>query len=129
MKDPLFEVARADGRFSVEAFRFLYESLDDALRLAGKHEAEGPERHVTGQEVLEGMRALAQRAFGPLAAEVWRSWGIHSSLDWGRIVFLLVDAELLARRDEDTIDDFRKGFDFDRVFVEEYSVPLPADLV
>lgn len=128
MNDPLFEVARRDGRFSVEAFRFLYESLELAVQLAGKEAVEGPARHVTGQEVLEGMRVHALRSFGPLAAEVWRSWGVHSSLDWGRIVFLLVDAELLARRDEDSIDDFREGFDFDHAFVEQYQVPLPSDL-
>ncbi len=40
---------------------------------------------------------------------------------------MLVDAGLLARREEDSIDDFRKGFDFDRVFVEEYVVPIPAE--
>jgi len=128
MKDPLIEVATTDGRFSVEAFRFLFESLDDAVKLAGKVGAEGPERHVSGQDVLRGLRVHSQRVFGPLAAEVWRSWGVHSSLDWGRIVFLLVDTGLLARRDEDTIDDFRKGFDFDRAFVDEYIVPLPAEL-
>jgi len=128
MNDPLLEVARADGRFSVEAFRFLFESLDDAVKLAGKQNAEGLERHVTGQEVLLGMRAHAQRAFGPLAAEVWRSWGLRTSLDWGRIVFLLVDAGLLARREEDSIDDFRTGFDFEHAFVEQYEVTIPKDL-
>lgn len=127
MNDPLFEVATKDGRFSVEAYRFLFEALEDAVQLAGKQGAEGLERHVTGQEVLTGMRVFAERVFGPLSAEVWRSWGVHSSLDWGRIVFLLVDAGLLARREEDSIDDFRKGFDFDRVFVEEYVVPIPAE--
>ncbi len=128
MKDPLLEVASKDGRYSIEAFRFLFEALEDSIQLAGKAQAEGPERHVTGQEVLAGMRSLAERAFGPLSAEVWRSWGIHSSLDWGRIVFLLVDAGLLARREEDSIEDFREGFDFDRVFVEEYVIPMPAEI-
>lgn len=128
MKDPLLAVATRDGRYSIEAFRFLYESLDEAIKLAGKAEAEGTERHVSGQEVLAGMRAMALKTFGPLAGDVWRSWGVHSSLDWGRIVFLLVDAGLLARQDEDTIEDFREGFDFDAAFVNQYEVPLPSEL-
>lgn len=128
MKDPIMEVARIDGRFSVEAYRFFFESLDEAINLAGKQAAEGLERHVTGQEVLAGLRASAEQAFGPLAAEVWRSWGIHTSLDWGRIVFILVDASLLGRRDEDSLEDFRQGFDFDQVFKHQYIVPIPKNL-
>jgi len=128
MKDPLLDVATRDGRFSLEAYRFLYESLDEALRLAGKLDAEGPDRHVTGQEVLAGMRSMAAKSFGPLAGEVWRSWGVRESMDWGRIVFLLVDAGLLARQEGDSIEDFREGFDFDAAFVDSYEVPLPSEL-
>jgi uncharacterized repeat protein (TIGR04138 family) len=128
MQNALLELASRDGRFSVEAFRFLFESLEDATRLAGKNGAEGLERHVTGQEVLHGMRANAERSFGPLAAQVWRSWGVNGSMDWSRIVFLMVENGLLARRDEDSIDDFRDGFDFDATFVEDYSIPIPSSL-
>jgi len=128
MNDAFQELAVLDGRFSVEAFRFLYESLEEALRLAGKEDADGIDRHLTGQEVLTGMRSMAGRMFGPMAAQVWRTWGVAESMEWGRIVFLLVDKGLLSRREEDSIEDFREGFDFDCVFVENYSVALPADL-
>ena len=99
--------------------------MSQAVRLAGKEEAEGVERHVTGQELLAGLREHAAAAFGPLAAQVWRSWGIRESLDWGRIVFLLVDANLLKRQESDTLDDFRAGFDFDDVFVRAYRPLVP----
>ena len=125
MSDPLRQLALRDGRYSPEAYRFLFESLDYAVRLAGKDEAEGAARHVTGQEVLCGMRAYAKDVFGPLAAHVWRSWGVSDTLDWGRIVFLLVDEGMLKRQEGDSIDDFRRGFDFDQVFVEEYRPELP----
>ena len=128
MSDPLRQVALRDGRYSPEAFRFLFESLDTALRLAGKAEAEGGDRHVTGQEVLAGMRENASESFGPLAAHVWRSWGVKETLDWGRIVFLLVDEGLLKRQDEDRIEDFAQGFDFDEAFVEQYRASLPESL-
>jgi uncharacterized repeat protein (TIGR04138 family) len=80
---------------------------------------------VTGQEVLAGMRAHAKQLFGPLAAAVWRSWGVQQTLDWGHIVFLLVENGLLNRQETDSVEDFRKGFDFDEVFVHQYRVPLP----
>lgn len=117
-------LALKDGRYSPEAFRFLYEALPSAIRLAGKEKAEVAERHVTGQEVVAGLRALATQNFGPLAAAVWRSWGVRETLDWGRIVFLLVENGHLNRQESDTIEDFRTGFDFDDVFVHQYRVPL-----
>lgn len=125
MTDPLRELARSSGRYAPEAFQFVFESLEHAVRLARREHAEGAERHVSGQELLAGMRENATRLFGPLAAQVWRSWGVHESLDWGRIVFLLVDAGLLNRQEHDTLDDFRAGFDFDQVFVREYRPALP----
>jgi uncharacterized repeat protein (TIGR04138 family) len=128
MNDPLRKLALSDGRYSPEALRFLLESLDHAVKLAGKENAEGLARHVTGQEVLSGMRSYASELFGPLAAHVWRSWGVKSTLDWGRIVFLLVDAGLLKRQDTDTIQDFQDGFDFDEAFVKSYKPELPPTI-
>jgi len=55
MNDPLRKLAQSDGRYSPEALRFLLESLDHAVRLAGKENAEGTARHVTGQELLAGV--------------------------------------------------------------------------
>jgi uncharacterized repeat protein (TIGR04138 family) len=125
MKETLRVLARKDGRYAPEAFGFLSEALDYAVRLAGKDTAKGAERHISGQEVLAGLKACAREQFGPLAAHVWRAWGIRDTIDWGNIVFLLVDEGLLRRQSEDTIDDFRPSFDFDREFVEDYRPELP----
>ena len=74
------------------------------------------------------MRVHASRLFGPLAAQVWRTWGVHSTTDWGRIVFNLVDSELLRRQESDSIEDFRDGYDFEEVFVQSYRPALPVEL-
>jgi len=129
LSDPIRKLALKDGRYAPEAFTFLYESLDHALRLAGREEAQGPERHVSGQELLAGMRVYAVELFGPLAGEVWRRWGVRETIDWGRIVFLLVDAGLLNRQDEDKIEDFKDGFDFDEAFVKRYKPKLPSEVL
>ena len=123
--DWMREIARKDGRYAPEAFRFLVESLSYAIQLAGKEHAEGPARHVTGQELLAGMRAFGTELFGPLAAQVWRSWGVHTTLDWGNMVFRMVEEEKLSRNEEDSIEDFRDGFDFDEAFVRDYRPVLP----
>lgn len=124
-QERLRKLALQDGRYSPEAYRFLYESLEHALRLTGREAAEGADRHVSGREVLEGMRACALSQFGPLSAHVWRSWGIRETLDWGRIVFLLVEHNLLKRQDGDTIEDFADNFDFDSVFERSYRPQVP----
>lgn len=128
MSDPLRKLALKDGRYAPEAFKFLFDSLDHAVKLAGREQKEGPERHVTGQELLAGMRQHAIEQFGPLAGQVWRAWGIRDTLDWGRIVFLLVDEGLLNRQETDSIEDFRAGFDFDEAFVRAYRPQLPPEL-
>ena len=125
MNEALRKLALSDGRYSPEAFRFLYESLEHALRLAGREHAEGVERHVSGQEVLAGMRACALEQFGPLAAQVWRAWGVKETLDWGRIVFLLVEHGMLKRQDGDKLEDFSDNFDFDRAFELGYRPQVP----
>lgn len=129
MSDPLRKLALKDGRYAPEAFQFLYESLDHAVKLAGRATAEGTERHVSGQELLAGMRVHALEAFGPLAGHVWRAWGVHETLDWGRIVFLLVEEGLLNRQDADSIEDFRDGFDFDASFQRGYRTQLEPDVL
>ena len=128
MSDPLRKLALKDGRFAPEAFAFLFESLDHAVKLAGRENAEGTGRHVSGQELLAGLRQHAQEAFGPLAAAVWRAWGVHEALDWGRIVFLLVDSGMLNRQDEDRLEDFKHEFDFDEAFARHYRPKLPLEL-
>ena len=125
MNEELRKLALQDGRYSPEAFRFLYESLEHALRLTGREQAEGVDRHVSGHEVLMGMRACALQQFGPLAAHVWRSWGVKETLDWGRIVFLLVEHRMLKRQEGDKLDDFAEGFDFDEVFEHCYRPQVP----
>ncbi len=128
MKDPLRNLALRDGRYAPEAFQFLYESLEHAVKLAGREEAEGSDRHVSGQELLAGMREKALELFGPLAGSVWTRWGVRETIDWGRIVFLLVEAKLLNRQESDSIEDFRDGFEFEEAFVKSYRPKLPAEL-
>ena len=129
LSDPLLrKLALKDGRYAPEAFHFLYDSLDHAVKLAGREQEEGTARHVTGQELLAGMRQHAIEQFGPLAGAVWRAWGIRDTLDWGRIVFLLVEEGMLNRQDSDSIEDFRAGFDFDAAFVKSYRPQLPPEL-
>ena len=72
--------------------------------------------HVTGQELLEGIRVYGLDQFGPLARQVFEHWGIQSTEDFGHIVFLLVEVKLLGKTEEDSIADFREVYDFAEAF-------------
>jgi uncharacterized repeat protein (TIGR04138 family) len=125
MDDRVRALALSDGRFSPEAFRFLVEGLEHSIVLSGRGDREGQERHVTGREVLTGLVDYARKLFGPLAGQVWQAWGIERALDWGTIVFLLVDNGFLSRQESDTIEDFRVDLDFESEFGAGYQVELP----
>ncbi len=103
-------ILRKDRRYAVEAYRFVFEALDHTIRKLGER------RHVSGQELLEGIRDLALELFGPLGKTVFNAWGIHRTEDFGEIVFNLVEAELMSKNDKDTRGDFEDGFDFNAVF-------------
>jgi uncharacterized repeat protein (TIGR04138 family) len=66
------------------------------------------------------MTEYAIEQFGPMSKEVFNFWGIKESADFGNIVFNLIDAGLLTKTAEDSIEDFENVVDFKRVFEDEY---------
>ena len=112
------KVLAKDSRYDVNAYRFIYEALEHTQRLYERQrDSEDPaRRHVTGQELLEGIRGYAALQFGPLAPVVFRSWGVMRTEDFGEIVFNLVEADLMGRTDTDRREDFANGYDFDEAF-------------
>jgi uncharacterized repeat protein (TIGR04138 family) len=72
--------------------------------------------HVSGQELLEGVRLLAIEQFGCLAETVLATWGVHGTEDFGEIVFNLVEFDLMGKQESDTKEDFRSVYDFQEVF-------------
>ena len=128
MEDRVRAIALEDGRYSPEAIRFLLEGLEYAIEISGRGQLKGQARHVTGAEVLLGLCRFAKELFGPLTPQVWRSWGVHQPIDWGHIVFLLVDSGILSRQESDSIEDFRTDLDYEQEFGEGYEVKLPLRL-
>jgi uncharacterized repeat protein (TIGR04138 family) len=107
---------RADGRYAPEAFEFLQRGLELATRLKYGERAVGRSQHVTGQELCEALRRLALELWGPLAREVLRRWNINGTRDFGEMVYLMIDLELMGRQDSDDITDFDDVYDFGDVF-------------
>ena len=115
-------IIEKDPRYPREAYEFVRESLDCTIRLFRK-DAVGKERHVTGKELLEGMRRHALDQFGPLAHTVLTSWNLRTGEDGGEIVFNMVNARVLSKTDRDKREDFQNGYDFEEAFKRPFEPP------
>ena len=110
----IYELAQEHGRYKPNAYRFTMDAVQFTVRKAREI------RHVTGGELLEGIRELALARFGPMAKTVFEQWGVRSTEDFGEIVFQLVEQGLLGKTDADKRSDFAGGFDFDDAFVRGF---------
>ncbi|MCC6420403.1 MAG: hypothetical protein IT429_19375 [Gemmataceae bacterium] len=125
----LAEVVRNDPRYSYEAYEFVFYALHHTQKLLGREPADGdvvsrrgaePHHHVSGPELLAGIRDLALREFGRMARTVFRLWGIDRTDDFGEIIFNLIDSGMMSKTDEDSREDFHAVYDLDQALIEGF---------
>ena len=122
------QICLQDPRYARDAYIFLREALDHTQKVVakparegrgsheGKREEKPPVRHVTGGQLLEGIRVYALEQFGPMVPTVFEEWGIRTCVDFGEIVFNMVEIGLLAKTETDTREDFKIGYSFEEAF-------------
>jgi uncharacterized repeat protein (TIGR04138 family) len=115
----LDEVCAKDSRYARDAYLFLREALDHTRKIVAK-DGRGRRRHVSGQELLDGIREFALAQFGPMSITVLHEWGVRTGADFGEIVFNLIDAGWLAKTKEDSRADFEGGYNFDEAFRQPF---------
>jgi len=113
------QIFAKDPRYARDAYVFLREALDFTQKVIGK-ENHGKVRHVTGQELLDGIRQFALVQFGPMTMTVLEEWGIKNCRDFGELVFNMVEISLLAKTEKDSRDDFQNGYDFTEAFCKPF---------
>ena len=118
--DAVGRILARDPRYSREAYAFVMAALQHTVEKLGER------RHVSGQELLAGIRDLAGERFGMMAPAVFNAWGLRRSDDFGRVVFNLVEAKVLSKRPEDSVEDFHDGFDFATAFEPTYDLESPT---
>ena len=109
-------MAEADGRYHKAGYLFVYEALQHTVEKMGKTALPKEQRHVTGRDLLQGISEYSLDQFGPLTRSVFAQWGIHQTSDFGRMVFNLVEAELMSKTPQDSLEDFADVFDFAEEF-------------
>jgi uncharacterized repeat protein (TIGR04138 family) len=115
MKKSLEDIAKADGRYGPEAYKFVYEGLSYTVR----NITDEP-HHVSGQTLCEGLRKMAIEKYGRLALLVLSSWGVKTTRDLGEIVYALIDHEWMSAQPNDSIDDFNDVYDFKTAFKDQF---------
>lgn len=122
--DLLTPVLEKDPRYTREAYHFVRESLDFTQELIKRRGETLPRpalgHHITGKELLDGIRDFALAQFGPMASSVLAEWGVTRCEDFGAIVFNLVEHQILCKTDNDRPEDFTGGYDFTEAFVRPF---------
>lgn len=113
-------IRKEDSRFGKGAYRFVQEALDFTIRKRQKQKPRPSSRHVSGQELLEGIREFALEQYGPMTKTLFSEWGIEESIHFGEIVFQLIDYGILGKTEEDRLEDFANGYDFEEAFCNPF---------
>lgn len=137
---PLAELFKHDKRYRIDAYAFVFDALNFAQKEMGlgqqrpsepleagevEEASSGGERHITGQQLCEAIRQYAQQQYGYLAKCVLNSWGVHSTSDFGEIVFNLIRYKQMRKTKEDRREDFNDVFDFETGLKQGYQIDVP----
>jgi len=109
-------IAREDPRYDARAYHFVRDGLQFTLERVLKAEKRQQPRHLSGEELCHGLKDFALREYGPMAKTLFDEWGVKQTLDFGEIVFNLVEFQVFGRTEEDQKEDFASRFDFTEVF-------------
>jgi uncharacterized repeat protein (TIGR04138 family) len=123
--EALRQILERDTRYAPEAYGFVREALEFTIKLLQKPE-QGPARHVSGMELLDGIRQYALQEYGPLTLRVLNHWGVRRGEDFGEIVFALVESGVLGKTAEDRREDFAGGYDFEAAFAAPFRPAQPS---
>lgn len=124
----LAQILAKDQRYQRDAYLFVREALDYTQKIVAKQNR-GRVRHVSGQELLAGIRDFALAQFGPMAMCVLEEWGVKATSDFGEIVFNMVEVEWLAKTEKDTRADFAGGYEFYDAFRKPFLPPSRVAIV
>jgi len=104
------DICARDSRYKPDSYEFVMQALHFTQSRLKK------ESHVSGKELLEGIRDFAIEQYGSMARAVLKHWGIAKTEDFGNIVFNMIEEKMLSKTDNDSIDDFKDVYTFDAAF-------------
>jgi uncharacterized repeat protein (TIGR04138 family) len=128
MKAPLAERPRRIRLcFHPHAYVFLSEALKVAQETVCSQvgrEILDEMHHITGQQLLEGVRILGLRQYGSMAPVVFRHWGLHTTDDFGKMVFEMIERGEMRKSERDQLSDFQAVYNFEEAFSDGYQIDV-----
>ncbi|WP_221031913.1 Minf_1886 family protein [Actomonas aquatica] len=120
-------ICKEDNRFQKQAYNFVRQGLDFTVKELKKSDSRraGRSLHVTGVELLMGLRAYALDQYGPMARTVLNEWGIKKCTHFGDIVFNLIEYNVFSKTEKDRREDFSEVYTFDEAFDEPFLPKKP----
>ncbi len=109
--DTFADIVAKDNRYHARA----YALLMDVVRYLGEGQ-----KHMKGADILEEFKERSLDQYGPLAYTVLTEWGVHSCEDIGEMMFNLAEARRVHRDEDDTVEAFIGGYDFQEAFLGPY---------
>jgi uncharacterized repeat protein (TIGR04138 family) len=121
-------ICKEDARFDRKAYAFIRQALDHTVKELKKRQPErtSKSQHVSGAELLEGIRAYALDQYGPLTKTVLNTWGVTKCSDFGDIVFNLIEYNVFSKTENDRREDFADIYSFDDAFVKPFRPSRPS---
>lgn len=131
---PIVQLLERDSRYKLEAYQFVRDALafaQDELGMgqqqpvSDEEDDPPPDAHLSGQQLCEAIRQLALEQFGLMSRVVFDSWGVHSTGDFGEIVYNLIEIGLMKKSAADRREDFNDVFEFETAFEREFKITPP----
>ena len=104
------EICVKDPRYKRDAYEFVMQALYFTQK---KIKRQG---HMSGKELLGGIRDFAVQEYGPMVKTLFYHWGITKTEDFGNIVFNMIDKKVLSKTENDSMGDFKDVYDFEKTF-------------
>jgi uncharacterized repeat protein (TIGR04138 family) len=102
----LEEITGKDRRYQADAYEFVMQAIGFTQKKLNR------EGHISGKELLEGIREFGLQQYGPLTKAVFERWGIKTTDDFGKIVFNMVENGLVRKTETDSQNDFKDVYHF-----------------
>ena len=112
----------SQSAYHPHAYQFVFAALQYSQEKLGRDRTSLQTGHISGPELLDGIRDMALRHFGLMSQAVLSCWGVTTTEDIGKIVFELVESGRMRKTDDDQLDDFIDVYDFDTAFNEDYAI-------
>ena len=125
-------IITGDARFDRDAYLFVRDALEFTTKRLQKQQPHKlpAECHVSGAQLLDGLRLFALEQYGPMVVTVLEHWRVQTCEDIGHIVFNLIEAREFGKAEGDSIEDFRGGYSFHEAFVKPFRIakdpPAPS---